>query len=361
MNKQKRGILSGKIVRVTILAVMVALLGVFLAELKSPDDDGSGKIRIVATNFPGYDFARAITRGVSEAKVKMLLKPGAESHDYEPTPQDIVRIKDSDVFIYTGGESDEWVRKILKEIDSSKTKVVKMMDLVELKEEELKEGMQEEAGEHGGEHEGHGKHEEHEGHEKHEEHEGHGKHEEHEGGHEEPEYDEHVWTSPKNAIKIVRELGRVIEEKNEGNRGKYKRNAEDYIEELEKIDKEISTLVQKAKRKELIFGDRFPLRYFVDDYGLDYYAGFKGCSEQTEASAGTIAFLIEKVRADNIPVVLKLEMNDGKIAKAIARETGAKVLEFHAIHNVSQKDFEGGASYVDLMERNIKVLEEALN
>lgn len=309
------------------IAVVVALvlgavgfIGLFLRS-NSADE---AELRIISTSFPGYDFARAVTKDVDATEAKMLLKPGAESHDFEPTPQDIKDIQNSDVFIYVGGDSDEWIEDILSSIDTGKTKIIKMMDLVETVEESAVEGM-EDVDEEGA------------------------------------EEDEHVWTSPVNAIKIIRELKDEIVKIDAKDTASYEKNAEKYIEELTEIDAKIRDVVQNAKRHELIFGDRFPLRYFTDEYGLSYYAAFPGCSEQTEASAKTISFLIDKVREDKAPVVFHIELSSGKIADAIAKETGAKVLEFNSAHNISQKDFEAGVTYADIMRKNLEVLSEALD
>lgn len=286
----------------------------------------NNKITILTTSFPSYDFARAITKDSDLIEVEMLLKPGAETHDFEPTPKDIKNIKNSDIFIYVGGDSDNWIDNILDDINLNQTKIIKLMDLVATVEEEVIEGM-----------------------------------EEHEEGKEEIEYDEHVWTSPVNAITIINKLKDIIIDIDKKNKKLYENNAEIYINEIENIDKEIRDVVNTAKRKEIIFGDRFPFRYFVDTYGLTYYAAFPGCSEQTEASAKTIAFLINKIKEDKIPVIFKIELSSGKIAEQIAQETKAKVLEFNSAHNISANDFNNSVTYIDIMKNNIEVLREALN
>lgn len=287
----------------------------------------NSKFTIISTSFPGYDFARAITKDVDNVEVKMLLKPGTEMHHYEPTPQDIIDIKNSDLFIYVGGDSDEWIEDVLADIDTDKTKIIKLMDLVNVLDEEHVEGMEEH----------------------------------HDEEEEEAEYDEHVWTSPINVITLINKLKDEIVKIDKDNKDLYEKNVNNYVSELSNIDIEIKDIVKNAKRKEIIFGDRFPLRYFVEEYGLSYYAAFPGCSEQTEASAKTLAFLINKVKEDKIPVVFHIELSSGKIADAIAKETGAKVLEFNVAHNISQKDFDLGVTYVDIMKRNIEVLKVALN
>ena len=319
-----------------LLVFVVAVFSIVSLTGCNKNKENENKLTIVTTNFPSYDFVRAVVKDNKDVELKMLLKPGAESHDFEPTPQDIIDIKNSDLFIYTGGESDEWISDILDDIDTDKTKVIKMMDLVDVKEEEIVDGMEDE---------------EHEEHEEEEEH-----HDE-----EEVEYDEHVWTSPVNAIKIVNTLRDEVVSIDNDNKKVYEDSAKEYTDKLEKIDNEFKDIVKNAKRKEIIFGDRFPLRYFVDEYNLKYYAAFPGCSAQTEASAKTISYLVDKVKEDKIPVIFHIELSNGKIAEAISKETGAKVLEFNTAHNISQKDFDAGVTYVDIMEENTKVLKEALN
>lgn len=296
--------------------------------------------RIISSNFVGYDFARAVTG--DESEISMLLKPGAEAHDFEPTPEDIINIKNADLFIYVGGESDEWIENLLEGNEIPAEKTLRLMDLVEVKEEELSEGMEEH------EHDEHD-HEEHE-HETDEDHD----HEEHE------EYDEHIWTSPLNAIQLVNGIKAKLSAIHPENKSTYTQNADSYISRLLAIDQKIRDVVSSSPKKELIFGDRFPFRYFVDEYGLGYYAAFPGCSEQTEASSQTIAFLIDKVKTDNIKTILKIELTSDKLAKTIAEETGAKVLTLNAAHNISKEDFESGLTYADIMEANIDVLKEAL-
>lgn len=283
------------------------------------------RITIISTNFPGYDFARAITKN-SDVSVKMLLKPGSETHDFEPTPKDIINIKNSDMFIYVGGESDEWIDDIIDDLDLTKTKVVKLMDLVNVVEEDVVDGMEEDDEET-----------------------------------EEVEYDEHVWTSPINSITILEKLKDQIIEIDGSNKELYENNTSNYVKQLYDIDSSIKEIVLNSKRKVLVFGDRFPFRYFTDEYDLEYFAAFPGCSDATEASAKTIAFLSNKIKLENIPVVLHIELSSGKIAQAIADETGAKVLEFNSAHNITQSDFDAGVTIVDIMKKNIEVLKEALN
>jgi zinc transport system substrate-binding protein len=255
----------------------------------------------------------------------MLLPPASESHSFEPTPKDIITIQNSDVFIYVGGESDVWVDRILDSMDISKMKVIRMMDEVNVVEEEVVEGMEEEA-------------------------------EEEEG----VAYDEHVWTSPQNAVRIVEAITETLCKVDTANADSYRQNADDYIAQIVELDSEFQTIVNNAKRKTIIFGDRFPFRYFADAYGLAYFAAFPGCSTETECSAATIAFLINKVKAEKIPVVFHIELGNERMADTIAEETGAEKLLLHACHNISKRDFENGITYVDLMRQNVENLRRAL-
>lgn len=287
------------IVGLVVLAFLVT--GAFLTvKLKTRE---TKKYTVVASNFAAYDFARAVIGDAEQ--IKMLLKPGTEAHDFEPTPEDIKDIKNAELFIYNGGESEEWVERILEANDISSDKTFKMMDAVDLLEEE--------------------------------------------NGH---EYDEHIWTSPKNAMILVEKISERLP-------GTAK-NAGAYIEKIQKIDEKFREIIANNTKKELIFGDRFPFLYFVREYGLNYLAAFPGCAEQTEADAATIAGLIDQARNSNAKVILKLELTNGKIARTIAEAVDAKVMEFSAAHNVSKADFENGITYVDLMEQNAKVLAEAL-
>ena len=295
---------------------------------------------IVATIFPSYDFARQITKD-SKYGVDLLVKPGSEIHDFEPTPQDILKIKDSRIFIYVGGESDAWVDKILNEIDPKKTKVIKLIDLVNTYDEEIidyeKSSQNVEADNQGKSNQNTEEISEH------------------------VEVDEHVWTTPINAIKIVEQLEVEIAKIDPDSKTLYEENTKNYIEKLKELDYDIKAIIANAKRRELIFADRFPFRYFVNEYGLTYYAAFPGCSDASEPNAKTISFLINKIKEDEIPAIFKIELSDGKIAEAISKETSAKVYELNSAHNISKKDFESGITYVDIMEKNLEVLKEALN
>ena len=291
------------------------------------------KISVVATIFPQYDFVRQIAG--ENVELKMLLKPGEETHSYEPTPQDIIAIQNSDLFIYVGGENDAWVEDILESMPDNGRKTLKLVDCVDTVEEEHVEGMKED----------------------HEEHEEHGQ----EDMHSVHEIDEHVWTSPVNAIKIVEQIKEELCEIDSKNASDYEENAEAYVSQLKKLDQEFQDVVDHSKRKLMIFGDRFPFRYFAEAYDLDYYAAFSGCASDTEPSAATMAFLINKVQDENIKTVLKMELSNENIAKAIAEATNADVKEFYSCHNLTAEQFADGETYLSLMEKNVETLREVLN
>nr|WP_315020513.1 metal ABC transporter substrate-binding protein [uncultured Aminipila sp.] len=315
---------------IMVMALFVLLItGCGINNNVSKDENTKEALNVVTTIFPPYDFASQIAG--NKAKVSMLLPPGAESHSYEPTPQDIIKIQNCDVFIYTGGDSDAWVDDILESMDTSKMKIIKMMDCVPAVEEKIVEGMQPEEEDNSDS-----------------------------VKQEELEYDEHVWTSPQNAIKITQTISDVLCQIDKKNQGYYQKNTADYIAELNVLDKEFKEIVAKASRRVIVFGDRFPLRYFADEYGLEYYAAFPGCSTETEPSVDTIKFLVDKVNSEKIPVVFYIEFSNHKTADSICEATSAKPLLFHSCHNVSQEDIDKGKTYVDIMKENEANLKEAL-
>jgi zinc transport system substrate-binding protein len=284
--------------------------------------NAGGKIDVTVTNFPPYDFVRQIAG--TRVNLTMLLPPGSESHSFEPSPRDIITIQNSDIFIYTGGESDEWIDRILESMNTDNMKILAMIETVDAVEEEIVEGMEEEDGE------------------------------------EEIAYDEHVWTSPQNVILIVQAITALLCEADSANAGFFRQNAAAYIKELEQLDAAFNEVVSGAKRKTIVFADRFPFRYFADAYGLTYFAAFPGCSTETEPSAATIAFLIDKVRDEKIPVVFHIELSNERMANTISGETGAKKLLLHSCHNITKRDFDSGLGYLAIMKANIKNLREAL-
>ena len=309
----------------TISLFLALIVILSLCACKSTEKENDDKLSVIAVLFAEYDLASHVSGGTAD--VTMLLPPGSESHSYDPTPQDIISIKNCDVFICGGGESDSWIDSVLSSVDSDNCAVIKMTEVCELKEEETVEGMQEEKGEES----------------------------------DEEEYDEHVWTSPKNAVLILNEIERVFCEKDEKNADAYRKNAQKYRYEIEELDREFQAVRKNAERDEIIYADRFPMRYFTDEYSLRYYAAFPGCSSEAEPSAKTVKFLIDKVREDRIPVVFTIEFSNKAIAYAIKDETGAEILEFHSCHNVTKEQFASGVSYISLMRQNLENLKEALN
>ena len=301
---------------------------------KSGNESEKDKLKIVTTIFPEYDWVMNILgENKTGAEVTMLLDKGVDMHSYQISVQDIMKISSCDMFIYVGGESDEWVEDALKE---AKNKDMIVIDLLEelgdkVKEEEVKEGMQEE-----------------------DEHD----HEE------ETEYDEHVWLSVKNAGFLTQRISEKLQKMDEKNAEKYKANTKAYVEKLEALDSKYSEAVSGAKTKTLLFGDRFPFRYLTDDYGLDYYAAFVGCSAETEASFETITFLAGKTDELSLPVVMTIEGTDHRIAETIINNTekkDQKILTMDSMQSVTSKDVKGGVTYLSVMEKNLEVLKEALN
>lgn len=319
----------------------------------------SKSIQIVTTIFPEYDWVKEILgANPAEAEITMLLDNGVDLHSYQPTAEDIMKISICDLFIYVGGESDEWVDDALKEAVNPDMKVLNLLEILgtDVKEEEIVEGMEAED-EHDHEHEDGDGHEHEEG-EEHEDGDGH----EHEEG--EVEYDEHVWLSLDKAEKICEAIKDALVEIDAGNKDVYEANAKSYEEKLEELDEKFEAVVSSASKKTLLFGDRFPFRYFVDDYDLSYYAAFVGCSAETEASFETITFLAGKVDELGLTSIMTIESSDKKIAETIKSNTkdkDQKILTMDSMQSTTSKDVEGGATYLSIMESNLEVLKEALN
>ena len=337
----------------------ILLIGILSSCSLKKDNKKNDKLTVVAAMYPQYDFAKHI--GGDKADVKLLIKPGTETHSFEPTPQDMKTLENCDLFIYTGGENDEWVDDLIKNLGDRAPKTLKLTDIVDTVDEEIVEGMEHH---HDHDHEDH-EHEDHdhEDHE-HEDHD-HEEHEHEEHDHEEHEHhhdvDEHVWTSPANAVEICNRICYVMSELDSDNASYYEKNCKQYTGEIKAVDKEIKDIVKNSKRKTIVVADRFPLRYFTEQYGLKYYAAFAGCSDQTEADASTIAFLIDKVKEESIPVVFEIELSNGKIADTVAEATGAEKRIFYSCHNVTRDQYKDGLSYVDMMKENSKSLKKALN
>lgn len=293
-------------------------------------ESGSGELSIVTTVFPAFDFAREIAG--DRASICLLVPPGSESHSFEPTAQDILRIQNCDLLICNGGESEVWLEDMLEGLEGDIPRVV-MLDCVQALEEEVKEGMQAQAHEH-----------------EEEESEGHGH---------EPEYDEHVWTSPRNAALISRAISERLCSIAPENAEYYTSRCDSYCDSLLALDEDFCSLFRELGNPTMIFADRFPVRYFVEEYGLDYYAAFPGCAEQAEPSARTVAFLIDKVREENTPAVFYIEFSNQKMADVICEDTGCKKLLFHSCHNVTRQQLDEGVSYLGLMRKNLETLKEA--
>ena len=366
---------------VVLAALVLGIL--FMSSCSAADPQGStasggdDKLQIVTTIFPPYDFARNIAG--RNADVSMLLKPGTESHSYEPSPSDIIKIMNCDIFIYTGGESDTWVDEILDSISENNRdiRIIKMLDVVDnAVEEEIVEGMQaglleldehseeEEASEIGGSGNGGG---EDTARERSEEDgsnaaaEGSDEHEHETESEHAHEYDEHVWTSPRRAMQIVDAISNAVIELDSDNIDEYQMNTAIYLSLLSDLDQEYREAIESSKRDYIVFGDRFPFRYLADEYGLKYSAAFPGCSSESEPSAKTVAYLIDRVKEEAIPVVFYIEFSNQKIADAIVEETGAKKLLLHSCHNLTSEQMNNGVTYLDLMRDNLENLKEALN
>lgn len=299
-----------------------------------------GRINIICTVFPAYDFARQIAG--ERAHVSLLIPPGAEIHSYEPTAQDMAALLRCDLIVANGGVGEAWLETMLSTGETD-APVVYMLHSVSLLEEEHKEGMQDAA--HAHEHDESCAHEH--GHEM-------------DAGHD-AEYDEHVWTSPRNAALICAAISEALSAADPDGKAYYEARLADYSEKLLSLDAAFRETVSGAAHRSMIFADRFPVRYFVEEYGLDYYAAFPGCAQETEPSAKTVAFLIDKVREQGIGAVYFIEFSNGRMADVIVEDTGCKKLLFHSCQNVSADDFQRGIGYLDIMERNLANLKEGLN
>lgn len=312
-------------------------------ESESVNKNSDG-ISIVTTIFPYYEFARNIAG--NKADVKLLLSPGSEPHSYEPSPSDIVAIENCDIFIYNGGESDEWVDSVLSSLQNNDMKIMKMMDYVTL--------LNEQSGEHSHDHEHEHEHSEYE--------ESHSHEEENDIEHSHGEgYDEHIWTSVRNAKELSAEIAHTLSELDAENSDYYSENENNYSLQLEKLDEEFTDIVNSSARNTVVFGDRFPFLYFVTDYELEYECAFPGCSSETEPSISTVTHMIDFVKEEEIPTVFYLEFSNGKTAQLIAEDTGADTMLFSSCHNVTKEQFESGVSYISLMEQNATALKEALS
>ena len=325
-----------KLISLLLSAVLLASL---LAGCGTAAPESHGDIKVVTTIFPIYDWVREVAQDDVDINLDLLLDNGVDLHSYQPTAKDIMDISDCDIFIYVGGESDEWVDDTLAQADNKNMTVLDLMDILgdKAKEEEVKEGMQEDDHEH-------------------EE----GKEEEHEEG---PEYDEHVWLSLKNTSLFVDKIAEALSKADPQHADAFKANAASYQEKLSALDAQYQQAVDNASVKTLLFGDRFPFRYLTDDYSLDYYAAFVGCSAESEASFETISFLSGKVDELNLKSIMQIETSDGSIAKTVKENTKTKdqqILTLDSLQGVTSDRIQAGETYLSVMESNLEILKQAL-
>ena len=327
-----------KFISIFIAAAMAVCV---LASCGSKQGEKAGennKLSIVTTVFPEYDWVKNVLGdNPAGAEVTLLLDNGVDLHSYQPTAEDILKISTCDMFIYVGGESDEWVDDVLETANNKDMAVINLMEALgdSVKEEELVEGMQGEEEEEEGE----------------------------EGEEEEVEYDEHVWLSLKNAVKLVDSISVSLQAIDADNASVYADNAKAYEDKLKALDSDFAAAVSAGTADTLLFGDRFPFRYLTDDYGLSYYAAFVGCSAETEASFETITFLANKVDELGLKNVMTIEGADKSIAETIVSNTASKdqkILSLDSMQSVTNKDIEAGVTYLSIMENNLAVLTEAL-
>lgn len=339
-----------RIIPLCLALIMTVGLLAGCGKQNEPAASDETRLRVVTTIFPEYDWVREILGDKADnAEVTMLLDNGADLHSYQPTADDIVKISECDLFIYVGGESDDWVDDALKNAANKNMKVVNLLEALgeRVKTEEVVEGMQEEKHDHDHDHEDADEHDD-------------AKEHDHE---EEAEYDEHVWLSLKNAQTLCSAISGVLQQIDPDNKDTYAANVSAYIKKLSALDADYQAAVDAAVCKTVLFGDRFPFRYLAEDYGLRYYAAFAGCSAESEASFETISFLAGKVDELNLPCVLTIEGVQHKIAETIVRNTTAKnqkVLTMDSMQSTTSKDAANGTTYLSVMERNLSVLKEAL-
>ncbi len=309
---------------------------------------GKSGISVVTTIFPSYDFVRKIAE--DNVNIELLLKPGTDYHSFDPSPQDIIAIEESDIFIYIGTET--WAQTIVDSLNAEEVKIIRLMDYIELEEEMIVEGME---------------------HDHEDEHE-HNHDEVHDHDHEDEHidnsdltidelagYDEHVWTSLENSAILVEVITTELINIDNDNKELYEANSISYIDQLRELDEKFHEMIETSIRKEIVVADRFPFTYFANDYDLTINAAFAGCSTATDAKATTIAYLIDKVNNNNIPVVFHIELSNELVANSVVEETNAVKLELNSAHNLTSDEFEEGKTYYDYMLQNYDNLKEALN
>lgn len=367
---RKKDFLRKSVVFIVTISMILGMAGCG----KTTEKEDNYRLKIVTSLFPYYDMARAVIGDVKGIDLKMTVTPGQDSHSFEPTPSDVIQMENADVLIYNGGSLETWIDTLLDSLNNKKQIQMKMMDYVDVLNEEIVEGMDTRFEEH--DHDEHSHKEDNHNKEKHKE-DSHSEENYKEDNHSEDssndsefhnedseeeheETDEHIWTSPVNEIimteKICEKLSKALPEEKEN----FQKNAESYISQLKELDNEFRTIVENAKTNEIIFADKFPLQYFAKEYGLKYYAAFPGCGSDMEPSAKTIGFLVDKIKEDNIKAVFYLELSSHIVADAIETDTGAKPLQFNSCHNITQKQFDSGVTYVDLMKENVNNLKIAL-
>ncbi len=333
--------------RIFALVLCVLVFAGILSGCSTPKKND--KIEIVTTIFPEYDWVREIVgENNDRVNITMLIDSGADLHSYQPTADDIVKVATCDLFIYVGGESDAWVADVLKTAKNPDMIVVNLLDVLgdKVKEEEVKEGME---GDHDEEEDEDHEHDEHE-------------HEHHHEG-DEPEYDEHVWLSLKNAVTLVNYISEMIRALDPDNADAYAANTAAYVEKLNALDARYAAAVEAASVKTLVFGDRFPFRYLVDDYGLDYFAAFVGCSAESEASFSTIKFLADKINELGLKSIMQIENSNNRIADTVKNATNTKdqtIRTLNSLQSVTSRDVKNGTTYLGVMEENLATLTEAL-
>ncbi len=318
----------------SVVCITTLLTGCKTKNTATSDDGESNKLTIVATLFPQYDFTREIVG--DKAEVKLLMPPGVESHSYEPTPADIIKINKSDLFIYTGEYMEGWAQSIIDGIDNKNVEILDVSKNIQLNKSE----------------------DDHNDHEEPEEHDEHSAKEEKGHNH---DYDPHIWTSPLNAKAMVDNILESVCELDPENADYYTENANNYKAELDGLNEEFKNIFATAKRNEIIFAGKFALHYFAEEYGMDYEAAYDNCSTEAEPSAKVVAGLIDEIKEEKIPVIYYAELTEPKVAKSISEETGAEMMILHSCHNVSKKDFNNGVNYLSLMKQNAENLKVGLN
>ncbi len=318
------------------VALVICMAFLFLGGC-STQVENNGKIKVVATVFPQYDWAREIAKGSENIDLSLLLDNGVDMHSFQPTVDDLVKIKEADVLLYIGGESDDWIREAIADKTNENMIEVNLLEALG-NDAKIEESVN-------GEEHNHHKEEESE-------------------GHNEEEYDEHIWMSIKNAEKLSDVICDSLSKADSANKELYKSNEESFVKKLRSCDNEYESLVENSKNHTLVFADRFPFRYLFDDYNLEYYSAFNGCAAETEASFATMTRLINYINDENLSSVMVTESSDKKMAKTIVANTSTKdqkIYTLDSMQSVNSMAIENGTTYLSIIESNLKVLEKALN